>query len=148
MDDGVFQFYQARLIRKVLENTGMEHRFWFPTPTKVEAPLGTYDNGYEAKIYFPDSYVSVIGMMLYLASNTIPDIFFAVQQCAQFTHKTKASQMTYLKSICWYLQGTKYNALVFNSPKKLVVDCYADAYFTGLWGHEIIKTLFVILVEI
>ena len=25
---------------------------------------------------------------------------------------------------------------MFNPSNKLVVDCYADAYFAGLWGHE------------
>ena len=41
-----------------------------------------------------------------------------------------------MKRICWCLQGTKDNGLVFNPSKKLVVDCYADADFVGLWGHE------------
>ena len=41
-----------------------------------------------------------------------------------------------MKRMCQYLQGTKDNGLVFNKSKKLVVDCYADADFTGLWGHE------------
>ena len=35
-----------------------------------------------------------------------------------------------------YLQGTKGNGLVFNSSNKLVVDCYADSDFAGMWGHE------------
>ena len=75
-------------------------------------------------------------MMLYFASNTRPDLSFAVHQCARFTHKTKALHETPVKRICRYLQGTKDNGLVFNPPKKLVVDCYADADFAGLWGHE------------
>ena len=41
-----------------------------------------------------------------------------------------------MKRICRYLQGTKNNGLVFNPFKKLVVDCYADEYFAGLWVHE------------
>ena len=41
-----------------------------------------------------------------------------------------------MKRICRYLQGTKNNGLVFNPSKKLVVDCYADADFLGMWGHE------------
>ena len=41
-----------------------------------------------------------------------------------------------MKRICRYLQGTKENGLVFIPSKKLVVDCYADADFAGLWGHE------------
>ena len=44
-----FQFCQTGLIRKVLEATGMEHYNGFPTPTKVEAHLGTDANGSEAK---------------------------------------------------------------------------------------------------
>ena len=100
----------------------MEHCNVLPTPTKVEAPLGTYANGSEAKRDWPDSYVSVIGMMLYLASNTRPDISFAVNQFAWFTHNTKASHDTTVNSICRYLQGTKDNGLVFNQSKKLVVD--------------------------
>ena len=41
-----------------------------------------------------------------------------------------------MKRICRYLQGTKDNVLVYNTSKKLVVDCYADADFAGLWVHE------------
>ena len=74
-------------------------------------------------------------MMLYLASNTRPDISFGVPQCDRFTHNTKVSHKASVKRICRYLQGTKYNSLVFNTSKKLVVDCYADADFAGLWGH-------------
>ena len=53
-----------------------------PTPTKVEAPLVTDANGSEAKIDWPNSYASVIEMILYLASNTRIDISFAVHQYA------------------------------------------------------------------
>ena len=45
LDDGGFQFFQTGLIHKVLEATGMEHCNGFPTPTKVEASLGTDANG-------------------------------------------------------------------------------------------------------
>ena len=41
LDNGVFKFCQNGLILKVLEATCMEHSNGFPTPTKVEAPLGT-----------------------------------------------------------------------------------------------------------
>ena len=136
LDDGGFQFCQTGFIRKVLEATWMENFNGLPTPTKVEALLGIDANGSEAKRDWPNSYASVIGMMLYLEPNTIPDISFAVHQCARFTHKTKALHETAVKRICRYLQGTKDNGLVLNPTKKLVVDCYADADFAGLWGHE------------
>ena len=136
LDNGGFQFCQTGLICKVLEAPGMEHSNVLLAPTKVEAPLGTEVNGSEDKRYWPNSYASVIGMMLYLASNTRPYISFDVHKCARFTHNTKVSHETAVKRICRYLQGTKKNGLVFNPSKKLVMDCYADAYFAGLWGHE------------
>ena len=129
MDDGGFQFCQTGFILKVLEATGMEHFNGLQTPTKVEEPLGTYENGSEAKIDCTNSYDSVIGMMFYLESNTRPDISFAVHQCDWFTHNTKASHETAVRSICWYLRGANDNDLVFNPSKKLVVDFYADADF-------------------
>ena len=116
----------------------------FPTPTKVEAPLGIYGNNTEADRYWSNLYASVIGTMLYLASNTIPDIYFAVIQCARFTHNTKASHEIDTNIIFWYLQVTKYNGLVFNQSNKMLVAFYADAYFLGLWGNEISQnTIFV-----
>ena len=86
-------------------------------------------------------------MMFYLASNTRADISFDVQQCSWFTHNTKASHETAVKRICQYLQGTKANSLVLNTYKKMVVGCYADADFLGLWGNKIPNTLFVQVVE-
>ena len=135
LDNGGFQFCQTGLIRKVLEATGMEDCNGLPTPTKVEAPLGTDVNGYEDKRDWPNSYASVIGMMLYLASNTRPDISFAVHQCARFTHNTKSSHKTFVKRLFRYLQGTKENSLVFNQYNKLVLGFYAGADFAGLWGY-------------
>ena len=39
LDDGGFQFFQTRLIHKILEATGMDHCNGFPKTTKVEANL-------------------------------------------------------------------------------------------------------------
>ena len=93
-------------------------------------------NGSESKRDWHYSYASIIGMMLYPELNTRTDIPFAAHQCAGFTHNTKASHETAVKRICRYLQGTKDNGLVFNQSKKLLVYCYADADFSGLWGHK------------
>ena len=114
LDDGGFQFCQTGLIRKVLEATWMEHCDGFPILIKVDSSLGTDKNGYEAKRYWTNPYAFIIGMILYPASNTRPDISFDIHQCAWFTHNTKSPHDTALKGICWYLQVTKDNVIVFN----------------------------------
>ena len=48
LDNGEFQFCQTRLIREVLEATGVEDCNWLPTLTKFETPLGTDVNVSEA----------------------------------------------------------------------------------------------------
>ena len=53
-----------------------------------------------------------------------------------------------MKKIYRYLKGTKDNDIVFNPSKKLVVDCYADADFQDCGDMKIIKTLFVLGVEL
>ena len=44
-------------------------------------------------------YASIVGMLMYLANNTRPDIAFAVHQCARFTHCPKQSHAVAVKRI-------------------------------------------------
>ena len=76
LDDGGFKCYQTGSIQKVLEDTGMEHFNGLPTLTKAEAPLEIDVNGSEVDRDWNNSYDSVLGIMLYLASNTRPYISF------------------------------------------------------------------------
>ena len=73
-------------------------------------------------------------MMLYMASNTRPDISFAVHQYEWFTNNTKASHDSTVKSIFLYVQGTKDKGLVFNPSKETVVGFCVDDDFQGFRG--------------
>ena len=53
------------------------------------------------------SYLSVIGMMLYLSMNTHPNITFAVSQVAHFCSAPKQSHASAVKTIVQYLAATK-----------------------------------------
>ena len=75
--------------------------------------------------------------MFHLESKIRPDVSFAINQCESFTHNTKKSHETAVKSIFRYFQGTKNNGMVLESSKKIVVDCYFYANFVGLWEHGI-----------
>ena len=54
----------------------------FTATTKVEAPIGKEKNDHDTKIYWPNLYDYVIGMMLYMESNTRRYIFIASNQCS------------------------------------------------------------------
>jgi hypothetical protein len=124
---------QKGLIDKVLRTVGLDASSKKKTPAS-STPLGTDAEGEP----FTESwkYSSVVGMLLYLSSNSRPDIQFAVHQCARFTHCPKKSHAEAVKRICRYLQGTREKGLIFNLEQEMKLDCYVDADFAGLWRYE------------
>jgi len=81
-------FLQTGLTNKVLKATGMEDCNTKPTPA-CTVPLGTDADGPRCQLSW--DYASAIGMLMYLTSNSQPDIQFAVHECARFTHNPRAS---------------------------------------------------------
>jgi len=82
------------------------------------------------------NYASVVGMCLYLAGHSRPDIAFAVHQCARYTFAPKAIHEKALKRIGRYLKRTRDKGLTMKPGSDLKIDCYPDADFAGLWSYE------------
>ena len=78
-------------------------------------------------------YASVVGMLMYLSSNSRPDIQLTVHQFARFSHSPRKSHGEAVLRICPYLIRTQGQGLTFNSNSNLELDCYVDANFSGLW---------------
>ena len=103
------------------------------TPAASE-PLGTDKFGAPFKEDW--SYPAVVGMLLYLSSNTRPDIQFAVHQVARFSHCPRHSHAQAVKRIVRYLIGTRERGTFFVPDLEQGLDCYVDADFAGLLGYE------------
>jgi len=130
-----YKLTQTGLVDKILEAANMQDCYEKPTPCNPDGkPLRTNKDGPVADQEW--SYPSIIGMLLYLASNSRPDIAFAVHQAARFTHAPKASHEKAVLRICWYLKGTRDEGLLLQPSEKLKVDCYVDADFGGLFRVE------------
>ena len=78
------------------------------TPATAD-PLHADKNGAPFKEDW--QYDAVIGMLMYLAGNTRPDIAYAVYQAARFTHGTRNSHAAGVKRILRYLQKTRTEGL-------------------------------------
>ena len=102
--EGDLELVQTGLIDKVINYCGMLGCNSKATPAN-QVPLGTCANG--PKRVDGWNYASAVGMLLYLAQNTCPDIAFAVHQCARFTHCPCKAHEDAIKRICRYLQGTR-----------------------------------------
>jgi len=116
-----------------LKKTDMEDSNTVHTPASTTA-LGKDEFGEK----FDESweYPSIIGMLLYLSGNSRPDIAYAVNQCARFTHNPRKSHAIAVKRILRYLKGTMDQGLILKPHPNFKIDCYVDADFAGLWGNE------------
>jgi Reverse transcriptase (RNA-dependent DNA polymerase) len=124
---------QKGLIQRIIDATGMAdcNPNWTPA---IQLTLGIDPDGepYEESWSYP----SIVGMLLYLSTNTRPDISFAVSQVARFNHSPKKSHATAIKTIVRYLHRTADKGTIVRPTGDLSLDCYVDADFAGLHGRD------------
>ena len=130
--DGSIFLSQTGLIDKILKATQLEE--CKPNILPASTPLGTDPDGPPMTETW--SYPSVIGMLLYLSTNTRCDIAFAVSQVARFSSNPKQSHAIAVKSIIRYLKRTRDQGMILQPTGQLDLDLYVDADFCGLFTHE------------
>ncbi|KAL7555000.1 hypothetical protein ACHAWF_018958 [Thalassiosira exigua] len=125
---------QPGLIKRVVEGLGLSIKFSTAASTPAEqAALPRDVDGEPATGSF--NYASIVGMLHYL-NHTRPDCAFAIHQYACYTFEPKRSHEAAVKRIGRYLKGTMDKGLILDPSDNLTKDCYPDADFAGLWGHE------------
>ena len=132
-ENGTIELIQTGLIDRILKVMALEDSHEKSTPSDVRA-LGKDEGGEPCSE--PWSYASVVGMMMYLASNSRPDIAYAVHSCARFTHCPKRVHEKALKRIARYLKATRERGMIIQPTGDLSMELYVDADFAGLWSSE------------
>ena len=82
------------------------------------------------------NYSSIVGMLLYLSTNTRPDISFAVSQVGRFCSNPKKSHSTAIKTIVRYLAGTIDKGMILKPQGNLKLEMFCDADFAGLYKRD------------
>ena len=131
--NNIISLTQKGLIQKIIAATGMEDCNPNWVPTSIVA-LGIDPDGTPMNETW--SYSSIVGMLLYLSTDTRPDIAFAVSQVARFNHSPKKSHATAVKSIVRYLHQTSDKGMIVKPTGTLAIDCYVDADFAGLHQRD------------
>ena len=133
-EDGTITLTQPFLIQKILTATGLKDANPNWTPASTEA-LGKDP---DASSVWEETwnYRSVVGMLLYLSTNTRPDISFAVSQVARFSNEPKKSHAIAVKKIVRYLLRTHEQGTTVKPLPELKLDTFVDADFAGLYGSD------------
>jgi hypothetical protein len=129
---GTFTLTQTGLIEKIATVTGLTASNGNRVPA-AQVALGSDPNGEPMKESW--NCALVVGMLLYLSTNTCPDIAYAVSQVAQFTSNPKQSHATPVKMIVRYLVSTKLFGTIMR-PYCFDLDLYVDADFVSLFRRE------------
>jgi len=133
LPDGSIEMTQQGLIDKIVETTGLQDSKPNSLPAAQQA-LGADSEG--APMEEKWSYSSVVGMLLYLSTNTRVDIAFAVSQVCRFSSLPKQSHARAVKSIVRYLRGTRHQGMIIRPSGRLEFHLYVDADFAGLFRSE------------
>ena len=131
--NGEVSLSQPFLIEKIVRATGLEEGNPNWTPSTVEA-LGKDPDGPPMQETW--NYRSIVGMLLYLSTNTRPDIAFAVSQVARFSNAPKQSHASAIKKIVRYLLRTNDLGTCILPTTDLCLDCFVDADFAGLYRRD------------
>ncbi|KAI2500678.1 hypothetical protein MHU86_13828 [Fragilaria crotonensis] len=133
--NGTLTLTQKGLIQKIKEATGMSDSNYKWTPA-AQAALGIDPDGPPMTETW--SYHSIVGMLLYLSTNTRPDITFAVSLLvARFCHNPKQSHASAVKTLVRYLHRTSNMGMIVKpTAGTLNLDCYVNADFAGLHGRD------------
>ena len=130
--DGTIEMNQTGLINKIIKATDMED--CNPNFLPATGPLGSDPDGSPMEEKW--SYRSIVGMLLYLSTNTRPDIAFAVSQIARFSAQPKQSHATAVKTLVRYLKRTQDKGMILKPTGTLDLELYVDADFCGLFKAE------------
>ena len=133
-EDGRIHMHQTALIDKIIKTAEMQDCNPNYTPAATTA-LGSDENG-EPWAQYPWKYSSIVGMMVYLSTNTRPDIAYAVSSVGRFNRCPKKSHASAVKTIIRYLKGTRDKGIYIEISNKLNLETYCDADFCGLFGSE------------
>ena len=131
--DGSIEMTQKGLIKKTLEAAGMTDC----NPSHLPAPMNGLGSDKEGEPFQEKwNYRAIVGMLLYLATNTRIDIGFAVSQVARFGANPKQSHAKAVKQLLRYLKKTEDKGMIIKPQKNMELDLYVDADFCGLYKQE------------
>jgi hypothetical protein len=100
---------QVGLIEHVINAMHLDGSKAKSTPTETGGLPADKDGEPCSEVF---NYSSVVGMLMYLSTNTRPDIAFTTHQCARYTHLPHRVHEVALKQIVPYLVGTHTNGLL------------------------------------
>ena len=121
---------QSKYVDKILERFNMTNCKTKPTPCPlgINKDLGKYSQLLENNTLYRE----IVGSLIYLMTNTRPDISYVITLLGQYMSKPTVAHLNLAKHVLRYLKGTKSFGLNFvKSDSSLEVFGYCDSDWGG-----------------
>lgn len=110
--NGTISLGQKTYIEDIVKRMGLQDANPAPTPLDDAEQL-VQDDGAADETHTKSEYATAIGMLMYAAICTRPDIAFAVQTLSQFNQKPTKTHWSAIKRVFRYLSGTRSFKLTY-----------------------------------
>ncbi|KAG2767348.1 hypothetical protein Pcac1_g21368 [Phytophthora cactorum] len=101
---------------------------------EINARLAPLDEKEDLDTEFP--YRQAIGMLMYLATGTRPDLAFVVGQLSRFVAKPSAKHVGTLQRVLKYLAGTVNYGIMYDRAKERPSSIVMERYCDSDWAND------------
>ncbi|KAE9138475.1 hypothetical protein PF010_g950 [Phytophthora fragariae] len=125
---------QSEYAREILTKFGYAEAHSVGNPMEVNALLVPLGDGEESDTSFP--YREAVGMLMYLATSTRPDLAFALSQLSRFVAKPSSKHVGALKRVLRYLAGTVNYGITYDRQSGESDTVVLEGYCDSDWAND------------
>ncbi|KAE9268938.1 hypothetical protein PF001_g29444 [Phytophthora fragariae] len=125
---------QRKYAHEIVEKFGYGEAHPVGNPMEVNARFEPLGENEDSDTSFP--YREAIGMLMYLATSTRPDLAFALSQLCRFVAKPSHKHVGALKRVLRYLAGTENYGITYTRQAAELKSVVLEGYCDSDWGND------------
>lgn len=126
----IIKLSQLAYINKVLEKYHLSKANTVNTPMKEIEPLTLRTNG-KASPSKKKTYQGMTGSLMFFIVETRPNIAFSTSIVSKFAKNLSCQYTEAIKTILWYLKGSRNRDITYEKQNKLLLKEYFDFNWAG-----------------
>ncbi|KAE9060786.1 hypothetical protein PF010_g30078 [Phytophthora fragariae] len=131
---GQITIRQGKYAREILAKFGYEEAHAVENPMEVNARLAPIEEDEKADTSFP--YREAVGMLMYLATSTRPDLAFALGQLSRFVANPSPKHVGALKRVLRYVAGTLDYGITYSRKQTEAKDVVLEGFCDSDWAND------------
>ncbi|GMF56969.1 unnamed protein product [Phytophthora fragariaefolia] len=125
---------QGKYVREILEKFGYQNAHAVGNPMDTNVRLAPLEEEEQFETSF--QYREAIGMLMYLATSTRPDLAFTLGQLSRFVANPSAKHVGAVKRVLRYLVGTLDYGIIYARKQNDVENIVLDGYSDSDWAND------------